>query len=118
MFFTAVAYAMGSPAGGGGQAGAPSMFQSILPLVFIFGIFYFLLIRPQQKKAKEHEAVLANLKKGDSVLTSGGIYGTIFSLTQDAVVLIIGDNVKVKVSRRYIAGIAGSESEAESPREQ
>jgi len=115
MLFTAVAYAMGAPAGGAAQGGAPSMLQSILPLVFIFGIFYFLLIRPQQKKAKEHEAVLGNLKKGDQVLTNGGIYGTIHSLTQDAVVLVIADNVRVKVSRRYIAGLAGSESAAEPP---
>jgi len=110
----AVAYAMGAPGGGaGGAAGAPSMFQSLFPLIIIFGIFYFLLIRPQQKKAKEHKAVLDNLKKGDSVITSGGIYGTIFSLTPTNVVLIISENVKIKVARSYIAGLAASEESTE-----
>jgi len=110
----AVAYAMGAPGGGAaGAAGAPSMFQSLFPLIIIFGIFYFLLIRPQQKKAKEHKAVLDNLKKGDSVITSGGIYGTIFSLTPTQVVLIISENVKIKVARSYIAGLASSEESSE-----
>ena len=103
----AIAYAMGAPAGGAGQPqGAAGMVQSLLPLVIIFGIFYFLLIRPQQKKAKELKAMLDNLKKGDQVLTSGGIYGTIFSLTADEVTLIIADGVKVKVARGYISGLA------------
>jgi len=110
----AVAYAMGAPGGGAtGAEGAPSMFQSIFPLIIIFGIFYFLLIRPQQKKAKEHKAVLDNLKKGDSVITSGGIYGTIFSLTPAQVVLIVSENVKIKVARSYIAGLASSEDSSE-----
>jgi preprotein translocase subunit YajC len=110
----AVAYAMGTSGGGAaGAQGAPSMFQSLFPLIIIFGIFYFLLIRPQQKKAKEHKAVLDNLKKGDSVITSGGIYGTIFSLTPTHVVLIISENVKIKVARSYIAGLASSEESSE-----
>jgi len=109
MFFESVAYAMGAPAGGAQPQGAMGMLQSILPLVFIFGIFYFLLIRPQQKKAKEHKAMLDNLKKGDRVLTNGGIYGTVFALTPDAVTLIIAENVKVKVNRGYIATIESAE---------
>ncbi len=110
-----LAYAMGAP--GGGAAGAPgggaSMFQSLFPLIIIFAIFYFLLIRPQQKKAKEHKAVLDNLKKGDQVITSGGLYGTIHSLTPTTVSLIVSENVKIKVARSYIAGLAASE-EAEA----
>jgi len=106
---TAIAYAMGAPAGGAGAQGAPGMLQSLLPLVIIFGIFYFLLIRPQQKKAKEQKTMLDNLKKGDRVLTSGGIYGTIFSLTPDEVTLVIGENVKIKVARGYIVGLAGQD---------
>ena len=105
----ALAYAMGAPGGGGAQGGAPSMIQSLLPLIIIFVIFYFLLIRPQQKKAKDHKAMLDNLKKGDRVITSGGIYGTVYSLTQGAVTLIVSENVKVKVSRSYIAALASSE---------
>ena len=87
------------------------MFQSLFPLIIIFGIFYFLLIRPQQKKAKEHKAMLNSLKKGDRVITSGGIYGIIYSLTAESVVLIISENVKIKVARGYIANVAASEEE-------
>jgi preprotein translocase subunit YajC len=105
-----LAYAMGAPGGGGAQ-GAPSMFQSIFPLIIIFAIFYFLLIRPQQKKAKEHKAMLENLKKGDRVVTSGGIYGTIHSLTANTVTLIISENVKIKVGRGYISEIAPAEED-------
>ncbi len=111
----ALAYAMGAPAGGAAAApgAGPSMFQSILPIVIIIGIFYFLLIRPQSKKAKEHKAMLDALKKGDRVITSGGIYGTIYSLTADTVVLIISENVKIKVARGYVGQVVGSEEEAE-----
>ena len=72
-----IAYAMGtSPQGGAGQ-GPVGMIGSLIPLVLIFVIFYFLLIRPQQKKAKEHKAMLESLKKGEKIVTSGGIYGVI-----------------------------------------
>ncbi len=81
-----------------------------LPLILIFLVFYFLLIRPQQKKAKEHQSYLANLKRGDKVITGGGIYGQITGLTDNAVTLEIADNVRIKVSR---AAIAGSAVEAE-----
>lgn len=108
----ALAYAMGAPGGGGGAQGAPSMFQSIFPLIIIFAIFYFLLIRPQQKKAKEHKAMLDNLKKGDRVVTSGGIYGTIHTLTANSVTLIISENVKIKVGRGYISEIAPAEEDS------
>lgn len=115
--FESVAYAMGAPGGGGTpQGGAPSMIQSLFPLIIIFVIFYFLLIRPQQKKAKEHKAMLDNLKKGDRVVTNGGIYGTVYSLTQNTVTLIISEGVKIKVARSYIASIAATdESDPEKP---
>lgn len=108
-----LAYAMGAPGGGAGAQGAPSMFQSLFPLIIIFAIFYFLLIRPQQKKAKEHKAMLDALKKGDKVVTNGGIYGTIHALTSSTVTLIISENVKIKVGRGYISDIAPAEDEAE-----
>ncbi|MGA2191983.1 MAG: preprotein translocase subunit YajC [Nitrospirota bacterium] len=115
----ALAYAMGAGGGAGAAApgGGPSMFQSLFPLIIIFGIFYFLLIRPQQKKAKEHKAMLDSLKKGDRVITSGGIYGTIYSLTPSMVVLIIAENVKIKVGRGYISDIAAA-SEDETAEKQ
>ncbi|HLB25639.1 MAG TPA: preprotein translocase subunit YajC [Nitrospirota bacterium] len=108
-----IAYAMGAPAGGGAAGGAPSMFTQLFPLIAIFAIFYFLLIRPQQKKAKEHRHMLDNLKKGDRVVTSGGIHGTIFSLTPEVVTLIIAENVKIKVGRGFIHGLAAAEGEEE-----
>ena len=96
------AYAMGmSPGGGGGS----SQFLSFLPIILIFVIFYFLLIRPQQKQKKEHQSLLASLKVGDNVLTSGGIYGRVTGLKDDKVTVEISDKVRVKVNRGHIAGV-------------
>ncbi|MFB0519918.1 MAG: preprotein translocase subunit YajC [Desulfatiglandales bacterium] len=97
-----LAYAMGT--GGGGQGGGLGAF---LPLIIIFAIFYFLLIRPQQRKSKQHKQVLASLKKGDRVVSSGGLHGVITGLTDDVVTIEISPKVRVKVSRGYIAGIIG-----------
>ena len=103
--FIDMAYAMG-PAPQAGQAGGPgSMLTSLLPLVLIFVIFYFLLIRPQQKQKKEHQNLLSNLKVGDSVLTAGGIYGRVTGLKDDKVTVEISDKVRVKVNRGHIAGV-------------
>ena len=96
-------YAMGS-GGGGGTGGGLGAF---LPLIIIFGIFYFLLIRPQQRKAKQHKEVLASLKKGDRVVSSGGLHGLITGLTDDLVTMEISPKVRVKVSRGSIAGAIG-----------
>jgi len=95
------AYAMG-PQPGGGQG---SQFISFLPIILIFVIFYFLLIRPQQRRAKEHRSLLANLKVGDNVLTSGGIYGRITGIRDDIITIEISDKVRVKVNRGHIAGV-------------
>jgi preprotein translocase subunit YajC len=87
-----------------------------LPMVFIFVIFYFLLIAPMRKRQKRQQQMIAQLKRGDEVVTSGGIFGRIaaFDETHGAVILQIGDNVKVKVLRSAIAGPA-SEPEAVTP---
>ena len=91
--------------GGGAGGGAPQGgIMSFLPLILIFVIFYFLLIRPQQKKAKDHQNYLANLKKGDSVVTTGGLHGEITGITDTVVTLEIADNIRVKVSRQHILG--------------
>jgi len=95
-------------AAAGSAASGPSGIASFLPLILIFGVFYFLLIRPQQKKAKEQQVFLSNLKKGDNVVTTGGIYGTITGLTDTIVTLEIADNIRVKVSRQHILGSAAS----------
>ena len=100
--FNDVAYAMGGLPGGGGGAGG---LGSFLPLILMFVVFYFLLIWPQQKKAKAHRAVLSNLKKGDEVVTSGGLYGTITGITDTVVTLEIAEKVRIKVSRSSIAGV-------------
>jgi preprotein translocase subunit YajC len=96
-----LAYAMGPQPGGGGG----SSLMNFLPIILIFVVFYFLLIRPQQRRAKEHRNVLSNLKVGDQVLTSGGIYGRITGLRDDFVTVEISDKVRVKVSRGHIAGV-------------
>jgi len=82
---------------------------SFLPIILIFVVFYFLLIRPQQKRAKEHKNLLTNLKEGDQILTSGGIYGRITGIRDDKITLEISDKVRVKVSRGHIAGVVKQE---------
>jgi preprotein translocase subunit YajC len=101
-----LAFAMGAQ--GAEAQGNP--ITAFVPLIVMFAIFYFLLIRPQQKKAKQHREVLANLKKGDRVITAGGIYGRIHSLADDVLTLEISDNVKVQTNRSYIAGLADTEN--------
>lgn len=106
--FSSIAYAMGQPPGG--AAGQQSPVAAFAPLVIIFVIFYFLLIRPQQKRAKEQKAMLDNLKKGDKVITTGGIYGLIDGLTDKVVTVKIAENVKIKVSRSAVGSVrSGSE---------
>jgi len=76
----------------------------------MFAIFYFLLIRPQQKKQKAHRQLLGDLKKGDRVITSGGLYGRITGLTDTVVTLEISEKVRVKVGRGNIAGLTRSDA--------
>lgn len=97
--FTQLAHAMAPQGGGGGAQG----FTAFLPLILIFVIFYFLLLRPQQKKAKEHRNFLDSLKAGDAVITSGGIHGRITSVEDAVVTLEIADKVRVRVSKSHIA---------------
>jgi preprotein translocase subunit YajC len=98
-----LAYAMGTQPGGSGGQGSSLM--TFLPIILIFVIFYFLLIRPQQKQRKEHQNLLANLKVGDTILTSGGIYGRITGIKDDRLTVEISDKVRVKISRSHIAGV-------------
>jgi preprotein translocase subunit YajC len=104
--FNDVAYAMGAPGGGGGV----SSLTSFLPLILMFVVFYFLLIWPQQKKAKAHRQVLSNLQKGDNVVTSSGIYGQITGLTETTVTLEIAEKVRIKVSRSAVAGVVKNQT--------
>lgn len=102
-----LAFAMAGAPGGGSAAPAGGMaaFQQIIPLVFMFAIFYFLLIRPQQKKAKEHKALLESIKKGDTVITAGGVHGKITSVDDSVVSLEIATGVVIKINKAYIASV-------------
>jgi preprotein translocase subunit YajC len=102
--FLDTAYAMAPPAGQQG-GGAGSMLTSFLPLILIFIIFYFLLIRPQQKRAKEHKQMLESIKKGDKIITSGGIYGVVESVGTNTLTVKIAENVKVKFGKGNIAAV-------------
>lgn len=86
-----------APFGGG------TWVEMLMPFALMFLVFYFLLIRPQQKKVKEHQEFLKNLKKGDEVITSGGLYGVIQGLTDQVVTLEVDQGVKIKVDRVQIS---------------
>jgi len=84
--------------------GSASLVSSVLPLVALFAIFYFLVIRPQQNQAKKHKEMLSALKKGDKVITSGGLIGEVVKTEEDSIKLKLNDEgVTVKVSRDFIA---------------
>mgnify|MGYP000551368394 CR=1 FL=1 len=87
------------------QSVGGSPFGSLLPLFLIFIIFYFLLIRPQQKRDKEHKKMLAKLKKGDNVITTGGIYGVITQVKPDTVELKIDENTKIQLLKSAISQV-------------
>ena len=89
-------------AGPGGEGGKGSPMGMLVPMLFIFGIFYFMLIRPQQRKEKQRRLMIDELKTGDHVLFSGGILGTVTNVKEQTVVLKIADNVKVEVARGAI----------------
>ena len=81
-----------------------------IPLILIFVIFYFFLIRPQQKRVKDHKAMVASLKRGDEIITSGGIIGTIDRVMEDdRIEVIIGENVKVQIIRSTITSLLKKE---------
>ncbi len=79
----------------------------LLPIILIFVIMYFLMIRPQQKKHREHQQMIQSLRRGDKVITSGGLYATVLNIKEkeNVVVVKIADNVKVEIQRNSIAGL-------------
>lgn len=95
-------------------AGSDQAFDvmSLLPIVLIFGVFYFLLLRPQQKKMKTHQQLLANLKKGDRVTTSGGIIGVVQKTTDTEVVLDVGDNVRLTFLKQMVTDVMNNDAAA------
>ncbi|MEN6375886.1 MAG: preprotein translocase subunit YajC [Smithella sp.] len=101
---TSLAYAMGNNPNATGAAGGGD-WGFILTMVIIFGIFYFLIIRPQQKKQKELKAMIDNLAYGDTVITTGGIYGKVSGIADAVITLEIADKVKIKVTRSAIGAV-------------
>lgn len=96
-----IAYA----ANGAGGADSP-LWTMVVPMILMVAVFYLLLIRPQQRKAKEHRAMLDSLKRGDRVLTAGGLIGEIVAINDQVLTLEIADKVRVEVSKPYITGYA------------
>lgn len=102
-----IAYAQGAPGATG-----PGPLMTIFPFILIFIIMYFMVIRPQQKKAKEHQELLKKLKKNDEVMTSGGIYGKVVDLKDTVVTIEVAPNVRIRVARAQIAAVIGAEKSA------
>lgn len=103
---------MGAPQGGGGapQGGPASILPTLITFGLVFLIFYFLIIRPQNKKQKETKAMLASLGKGDKVVTIGGIRGVIQSLKEDAVVVKVDNDTSLEFSRSAVSNILEKKS--------
>ncbi len=104
-----VAWAQGT--GGGSGSGT---ILSLVPFVLIFVIFYFMLILPQQKKQKQQKAMMESLKKGDKVITTSGIWGTVTNLGKDTVTLQIADNTKIKMQREYVARLRSEDDDKDA----
>jgi preprotein translocase subunit YajC len=107
------ALAQAAPTGGGGSF----LNSPLVPMIGIFAIFYFLLIRPQSKKAKEHQKMLSELKKGDDVSTQGGVIGKITGLKDNEVTLQVQEGVRIRVLRSAVTGAytgAAAKSEAKA----
>lgn len=97
----------GSAAASQGPAGL----ASLLPMVLIFAVFYFLLIRPQQKQQKLHRQMVADTKRGDQVITASGIYGKIAAIDDNIVMLEIADKMQIKMDKNFIQTIVGYKAE-------
>jgi len=100
--------AMGQPQDGGGGG---SLISTFVMFGAIFLIFYFMIIRPQQRRAKEREKMLSNVQKGDKVVTSGGLHGIVAGLDEKTVLLQVSENVKMKFERSAIANIIAKENQ-------
>jgi preprotein translocase subunit YajC len=90
------------------EGGSASPLIQFLPFIFVFAIFYFLLIAPMRKRQKALQAMIAELKKGDKVVTNGGLYGEVAAVQEDLVILKLADNIKVRVAKSAISGLEGS----------
>jgi preprotein translocase subunit YajC len=109
MVMQSVAWAQGL--GGGSANSTYSTILSLLPFALIFVIFYFLVIRPQQTRAKQQKELREALKKGDKVVTASGIWGTVTNLGKETVTLQIADTAKIRIQRDQIARVRGGDEE-------
>jgi len=100
-FFISDAFAQAAPA----AAEQPGLLSALLPFVVLFVVFYFLLIRPQQKRAKEHKKMVDSLGKGDEVVTQGGLVGKVTDLGENFIEVEVADEVKVKIQRGSVAAV-------------
>lgn len=89
----------------GGEGGGGSLISTLIMFGAIFAIFYFMIIRPQQKRAKEREKLLSNIEKGDKIVTSGGVHATIVGIEEKTVLIEIAPNVKIKIERSGIGSV-------------
>ena len=95
-------FAFANPSGG---EGSPSLLTSFIPILLLFVIFYFLLIRPQQKKQKQHQEMVTSLRRGDKIVTNGGLYGTVVDVKDHVIVLKIAENVKIELIKNAVATV-------------
>ncbi len=98
-----LAYALGGAPGGG----QPSMLTTLFPFILVFAVIYFIMIRPQQKRQQEHKRMLASVRKGDRVITTGGIHGLVTKVRDDVLWVQVADNVRFKMTRSAIAACLG-----------
>jgi preprotein translocase subunit YajC len=103
-FFVSTAHAM-AQAPGGGTGQQASWFSTLVPLVVIFAIFYFLMIRPQQKQQKKIKEMLSAVRKGDRVVTRGGMHAVVHGIADNVVTLEVAENVRIKFNREAIAAV-------------
>ena len=101
-FFISDALAQEAPAAAASQ---PGLIEALFPFIILFIVFYFLLIRPQSKRAKEHKKMVEALGKGDEVITQGGVYGKITEVGEEAVTVELADGVQVKLQRAAVASV-------------
>jgi preprotein translocase subunit YajC len=101
-------FAFSNPKGG---EGGPSLLVSFIPILLIFVIFYLLLILPQQKKQKQHQSMLSSLRKGDRIVTNGGIYGTVADVKEHVIVLKVAEEVKIELIKSAVAAVIDKKEE-------
>ena len=111
--FVSVAYAQST-----GEAASQSPFFQFIPLVLILGVFWFLIIRPQQKKQKQHLNMVDSLRKGDKVVTNGGIFGTIIKVGDDRITLEIASKVQIQIERQQVARMDKKIAESKEDKEE